>query len=371
VIVLMALDHTRDYFSALAGVVEPTDLAGTTPALFATRWVTHLCAPVFVFLAGLGAFLSQANGKSVAEMRRFLLTRGLWLLVLEVAVITPLGWSFQWNWSLVRLQVIWVIGLSMMLLGILLPLGPRWLGALGLAMIVGHNALDELQNPVWQVLHSIQFFRPSPAHTLASLYPLVPWAGVMMAGYAAGPLWRAERTMRVRWQFVGGCVLLGLFVLLRGSGAYGDPSAFSREAGGMLSVLSFLNVSKYPPSLHYLLVTLGLAALLVAWIEAQAPRWLRPMEVFGRVPLAFYLLHLPVIHGAAVLLSYAQFGRAEWLFQDPFLLRRGEFAAPAEYGVTLPWVYVAWALIVLVLYPVCRRYAAFKRNQRHPFWSYL
>lgn len=371
VIVIMALDHTRDFFSASAGLFEPTDLTRTSTALFLTRWVTHFCAPVFVFLAGLGSYLAVSRGRTPAQLSSFLLSRGLWLILLEVLIITPLGWSFRFDWALTRLQVIWVIGASMILLAALAPLGPRTVGLLGVAIIATHNLLDSSASEFWRLLHSITFHRPAPGHVVASLYPLIPWVGVIMAGYGAGPLWNSTPNQRQFWLKRAGLTAIALFLLLRLTNFYGDPSLFQPQQNPVFTFLSLLNVSKYPPSLNYLLITLGPAALLLATIDKHAPAWLLPFQTFGRVPLFFYLLHLPLIHGAAIGISLLRHGSAAWLLQDPFALRRPPNAAPADYGFGLLGVYLLWLAVPLLLYPLCLRYGQFKRSQRNPIWSYL
>ncbi len=365
VILLMALDHVRDFFSAAA--FEPTDLARTTPAWFLTRWVTHFCAPAFILLAGVGAYLWASRGRSTGQLARLLATRGLWLIALEVLVITPLGWSLQWDLRFVRLQVIWVIGLSMLLTSPLVLLPSRWLGGLGLAMIALHNATDGWRQPVWAWLHSIQFQRFESGQTVASLYPLVPWWGVLLLGYAMGEVWLWPAARRQQWLGRAGSAALLVFVVLRGFNLYGDPVPWQA------SWLSFLNVAKYPPSLSYLLITLGAALLALRWLE----RWTLPGPVhnvllgFGRVPLFFYLLHLPVIHAAAIVYSWLRHGSAAWLWQDPFFLRRPPSPAPADYGLGLTGLYLVWLATLLLLYPLARRYGAFKASQKHWFWTYL
>jgi len=369
VIVIMALDHVRDYFSASAGIFEPTDLSRTTIALFFTRWITHFCAPIFVFLAGTGSYLSLLRGRTPAQLSYYLLTRGLWLVFLEIFVISPLGWSFQLDLGLIRLQVIWAIGIGMIVLAALCRFHPAIPGAIGLAMIAFQNLLDGSKLEVWKLLHSITFHQPIPGHRVASLYPLIPWVGVLLAGFGAGVLFR--RMDRVKPLAIAAATAVGLFTLLRSVNQYGDPAHWSAQSTSAFTVLSWLNVSKYPPSLDYLLITLGIAAAMLATLEANPefrPKWL---ETFGRVPLFFYLIHLPLIHGAAVAIAYIQYGSAEWLFQDPFGLRRGANAAPPGYGFDLPIVYMIWFCVILATYPVCRRYSVFKRSTTNPVWSYL
>lgn len=371
VIAVMAIDHVRDYLSASAGIFDPTDLTRATPALFLTRWITHFCAPIFVFLAGLGSYLATQRGRTASQVSWFLLTRGLWLILLEVLVITPLGWSFQLDLALIRLQVIWVIGLSMILLSALCRFEATAVGLFGVAMIGAHNLLDGSKEPVWRLLHGITFHEPLPGHRVASLYPLIPWVGVLMAGFGAGQWWSWSERDRRGWLIRAGVGAWLLFVGLRLANAYGEPSPWAAQPDAFRTFLSFINVSKYPPSLDYLLITLGGGALALAWLEAGQFRWTTPFRVLGRVPLFFYLLHLPLIHGIAIGLAHLEHGTADWLWQDPFLLRRPPHAAPLGYGYGLPVIYVVWLAVMGILYPFCRTYADFKSRQQHPRWSYL
>jgi uncharacterized membrane protein len=332
-IVVMTLDHVRDFFSVSAGVFEPTDLSRTSVALFFTRWVTHFCAPVFVLLAGVGAYQAGVRGRSKSELSAFLATRGLWLILLEILFISPFGWSFQLNWSLVRLQVIWAIGCSMLLLSGMVRLPSRWIGVLGFAMIAGHNLLDGSTLLRWA--HNIQFFKIGEGHTVASLYPLVPWVGVLMVGFGLGEFWTWTAERRRKWVSVAGLACLGTFLLLRLSNSYGDPNPWTPQKDAMFTTLSALNVWKYPPSLSFLLITLGPALLGIGWLESRRREWLGSLLIFGRVPMFFYLIHLPLIHGLAVASSYLNHGSAAWLLRDPFALRRPPMAAPESYGFGL------------------------------------
>jgi uncharacterized membrane protein len=220
-------------------------------------------------------------------------------------------------------------------------------------------------------LHSVTFHELWPGHRVASLYPIVPWAGVMMVGFGAGQIWTWPPAERRRWLYRAGAIAFTAFVALRLINGYGDPSPWKAQSTPLFTVFSFLNVSKYPPSLAYLLLTLSGAALGLAWLEGKRLSWTGPFQVLGRVPLFFYLLHLPLIHGIAVALSYLKHGAATWLFQDPFFLRRPPNAAPPGYGYDLPAIYPVWLAVLAILYPLCRAYARFKSGRRHPFWSYL
>jgi len=321
VMVVMALDHTRDLFSNAA--FDPTDLTQTTPLLFFTRWITHFCAPVFVLLAGTSAFLSLSGGKSRGELARFLVTRGLWLMLLEVAVVTPLGWSFNFDYGFTRLQVIWVIGASMAVLAGLVPIVPRRaIGVLGLVIVLGHNVFDGPHAAwlggfagTWTLLHNLTPLQPFPHKTVLSIYPIVPWFGVMALGYGCvGELMLVDPRKRDRLLLIIGLAMIALFALLRASNLYGDPKPWAVQKDAVRTLLSFVSCTKYPPSLLYLLMTLGPAAIVLAFAD-RLPRLITEiLTTYGRVPLFYYLLHLPILHGLAVLFSYVRYGQAPWLF---------------------------------------------------------
>ena len=377
VMVIMALDHTRDFFSSAS--FDPTDLDKTTALLFFTRWITHFCAPVFVFLAGSGAFLSLGRGKGKGELSRFLLTRGLWLVALELLIISPTGWSFSLSFATTRLQVIWVIGVSMIILaGLIQVLSSRVIGGAGIAMIVFHNLFDGAHAAwlgpaagAWKLLHQVSFFKPFPHTTIASLYPLIPWVGVMMAGYGAGELLTSDKERRRRILFKLGAAMTAAFVILRATNLYGDPSPWAMQSTPLFTVLSFLRCSKYPPSLLYLLMTLGPALVTLALLDGARARVWNRFRDFGRVPLFYYLLHLPILHGLAVVFSFASYGRADWLYQDLMALRGSLHPLPAGYGYGLPVVYAVWLTTVIALYPLCRWFAGIKKTRREAIFSYL
>jgi uncharacterized membrane protein len=377
VMVIMALDHTRDFFSKDL-VFDPTDLGRTYPALFLTRWITHFCAPVFIFLAGTGAFLSTTRGKSRKELSWFLLTRGLWLVFLELTWVRCLGWQFNFDFHYSMGIVIWAIGWSMVALAGLIFLPLRWVTTFGLLMIASHNLFDYIKPQswgplgwLWKILHSGGEIAPVDGCRFAAGYPLIPWIGVMAAGYGFGRLLLREPAERRKWLWVLGASLTASFVLLRVLNVYGDPGPWSWQRNGLFTLFSFLNCHKYPPSLLYLLMTLGPALLVLAALDGGTPRWLKPVLVFGRVPLFYYLLHLPLIHALAVLASYLHYGRADWWFANPPESPDAPSLRPSDYGYALPIVYLVWLGVVLALYPICRWFAELKRRRREPWLSYL
>jgi uncharacterized membrane protein len=375
--VIMALDHTRDFFSKDLAF-DPTDLGRTFPALFLTRWITHYCAPVFIFLAGTGAFLSTGRGKSRGELSWFLLTRGLWLVLLELTWVRCLGWQFNFDLHFTIGAVIWAIGWSMVVLAVLVFLPLPWVTTFGIVMIAGHNLFDSVNPESWgtlgwlgKILHSGGMIVPANGYRFAAGYPLVPWIGVMAAGYGFGSLLLRESVERRKWMFGLGATLTLLFIFLRAINVYGDPQPWSSQKNSLFTLFSFINCHKYPPSLLYLLMTLGPALLVLAALDRRIPRWLKPVLVFGRVPLFYYLLHLPLIHGLAVLASYWAYGRADWWFANPPMGPDAPILRPADYGYGLPVVYLVWIGVVLVLYPVCRWFAGVKQRRRDPWLSYL
>jgi len=375
VMIVMALDHTRDFFSKDLSF-DPTDLARTYPALFLTRWITHYCAPVFIFLAGTGAFLSTTRGKTKQELSRFLLTRGLWLVFLELTWVRCFGWLFNFDYHFAMGIVIWAIGWSMVALGGLVFLPARWITTFGIVMIASHNVFDYLRPEtfgklgwLWKILHSGGIILPAEGYRFVSGYPLVPWIGVMAVGYSFGSLFVREAAQRRKWFFLLGAALTVLFVLFRAINVYGDPDRWSLQKNALFTFFSFLNCHKYPPSLLYLLMTLGPALLVLALLDRGTPRWIGPVLVFGRVPLFYYLLHIPLIHGLAVLIAYVRYGHAEWFFANP--PADGPPPIPAGYGYSLPIVYLIWVGVIAALYPFCRWFAKVKRRRREVWLSYL
>lgn len=379
VMVVMALDHVRDFFHVYARSFDPLDPSKTWTVLFFTRWATHFCAPTFVFLAGTGAFLSTRRGKTKAELARFLLTRGLWLVLLELTLVR-LGWFFNFDYHLMMVQVIWAIGWALVVLAGLVFLPTRVIGAFGLALILLHNLFDGMRADsfgplrwLWVVLHEQNILMPWPGFAAFVAYPLVPWIGVTAVGYAFGSLLTLERGRRRRTLLTIGGAAVVLFVLLRALNVYGDPTPWSAQArGAWYTFLSFLNTQKYPPSLLFLLMTLGPSIIAVALFDREGGpgRLARPFVVFGRVPLFYYLLHVPLIHLVAVVFAYVKYGRAEWLFMN-WPPPGAPQLEPPGYGYDLWVVYLVWLGVVAALYPLCRWFAGVKRRRRDAWLSYL
>ncbi|MDC3957475.1 DUF1624 domain-containing protein [Polyangium jinanense] len=368
VMILMAIDHVRDFVGPQ--VDFRIDLTKTSAALFFTRWITHFCAPVFVLLAGTSAYLQAARGKSRSELSWFLLTRGAWLVLLEITVIR-IGWTFDLGYHVTPLQVIWAIGWSMIALAGLVHLPVRVVAAIGVAMIAGHNLLDGVSfakgsalDVVWSILHTSKPFEPLPGHYVFIAYPLVPWIGVMAAGYGLGALFEAAPGERRAWLYKLGAALTLSFVVVRGLNVYGDPLPWTSQGSALATTLSFLNCRKYPPSLSYLLMTLGPALVALGALEGRELPGKRILLVFGRAPLFYYILHLFLAHASAAILHYAIHGDEVFTWQHMGLPAKAQHGLPFVYGTTL--------VVVAALYPLCRWFAELKRRRRDlAFLSYL
>ena len=360
---LMALDHTRDFFSG--GGWNPRDV--TDPALFLTRWITHFCAPTFIFIAGLAAYLYGAWGRSLAETSRFLFTRGLLLILIEFTVV-KLGWTFSFNFDQLAAGVIWAIGASMVVLAALVYLPRVALAIVAVALIVGHNLLDGIRAEnlgsvgwVWYFLHQPGFVRLGNGTTVFVLYPLIPWIGVMAAGYALGPVMELDAEIRRRQLLRLGVVITAGFVLLRATNLYGDPAPWTMQETWSATVLSFLNCEKYPPSLLFLMMTHGLALLLLAAFENVRGRLARWLTTYGRVPFFFYVTHLYLIHGLAVAFVLAMYSSLS-----------GSLSAETRaVALSLAGVYLVWLFVLILLYPLCHWFAALKQRRTELWWSYL
>lgn len=354
VMVLMVLDHTRDF----CGIdqFDATDLSRASTFAFITRFITHYCAACFVFLAGTGAYLSLSRGKTKAQAARFLLSRGLWLIFLEFTVI-GFGFTFAPPFTFGFLQVIWVIGLSMILLAGLIYLPLPAIGAYAFILIAGHNLLDGLSiqpnNLLWQLLHTGGQAALPYGIKLYILYPLIPWTGVMAAGYCFGTIYRKDAHYRRKLLLFIGFAALALFVSLRSGNFYGDDRPWHAQQNWVRSVLSFINIEKYPPSLDYVLITLGPALIFLALIEPVHNRFTKIMVVFGRVPLFFYILHIYLVRlSSGVVYLYCE-------------------ANHLPFGLSLAGVYLVWLIVVFILYFPSRWFMKL-RQRRNDWWlSYL
>jgi uncharacterized membrane protein len=363
--VIMVLDHVRDYLTNAR--FDPADLTRTNLALFGTRWITHFCAPVFIFLAGSSAWIAGTR-RTRGELSRFLLTRGIWLILLELTVIT-FAWYFTTAWSGgARAQVIWAIGASMVVLAGLIYLPRPAIAGFGVLLVLGHNLLDGITPeslgalaPLWRVLHVPGALEVVPVFIR---YPLVPWIGVMALGYVAGPaIFSQDSRVSRRLAWVGGSLVLG-FVALRWLNLYGDPHPRIEDGTLDRLVISFFNVTKYPPSLLFLLMTLGPGLVALAVFRGAKGPVANVFITFGRVPFLFYVTHLYLVHAIALAA-----GRAQGF--PGSAMRTIHFQLPEAYGFGLPVVYLVWLAVVAALYPLCRRYAELKARSRAWWLSYL
>ncbi len=367
VMVVMALDHMRDFFDADAMRFSATDLDRTYPFLFFTRFITHFCAPTFALLAGVAAYLYGARGRSPQALSLFLATRGVWLILLDIVVISPV-----WGPGRVELGTLWAIGCGLFSLSFLSLLPARIVLAIGVVIIFGHNLLDGVHAanlgamaPYWRLLHEPG---PLPFGVAGSVhYPALAWIGVVALGYGIGPVFQTPPAARDRILLVSGFGALGLFALLRVGNFYGDPHPWATQREAVFTILSYFNPTKYPPSLLYLLVTLGGAALALPALAKLGGPAGRALATFGRTPLLFYVLHLYFGIAGAVALAY---GKGYTIGQIGDFVKSG--APPADFGTGLAGAYAAWLLVTLALYPICRWFAAIKQRRRDLWWlSYL
>ncbi len=369
IMIIMALDHTRDFFG-IPGQ-NPVDLSKASAALFLTRWITYFCAPVFFLLTGTGAYLSLRK-RSPADLSRFLFLRGLWLLFLEVVVLRCLAYQFNFDYHVTMLLVLWALGWAMITLSVLVRFPTIVSTVFGAVLIAGHNLLDSIQstNPFWVILHSPGFVLNTPTHVIFAAYPLIPWIGVTAIGYSLGQVYLWNGARRRAFLLRTGLALTAAFVALRWINVYGDPVRWTTQKSALFTVLSFLSVIKYPPSLLFLLMTLGPALVLLWAVDGGTPRVLEPARIIGKVPMFYYVLHFALIHLLAVATCLVRYHSAHWMFESPDL-GHYPFSAPPGWGYSLPIVYVVWAIVVTLMYPLCRWFAELKQRRNEAWLSYF
>lgn len=373
VMVIMALDHARMYFGMGYWFSDPTNLSTTTPLLFFTRWITHFCAPAFVFLAGTSAFLYGAHNKSHKAVSWFLFTRGAWLVFVEL-IIVNFAWTFDITLSFHILQVIWAMGMSMLCLSALVFLPKQLIFIIGILLVAGHNLLDSISmegttvtNLIWYALHQEKMI-VLDSHSIIYLhYPLIPWIGLMALGYIFGMLYQEEfgAKRRKKWLWWMGIGAVLLFVLLRAFNLYGDPSHWSLQHSFVFSILSFLNTTKYPPSFLFILMTIGPSLVFLALTENIRNKSVSFFVTFGRVPFFFYVIHIYVIHLFAIVgIIYA--GRS---WRDCILTGKSFVAESlSNYGFDLYVVYLIWILVTALMFPLCKWYNEYKTTNRGKWW---
>lgn len=376
--ILMALDHVRDYTNLGYLYIDPTNMDTTTPGLFFTRWITHFCAPVFVFLAGTSAFLYGSQKKSKKILSKFLFTRGLWLIFIELTVVN-LAWTFDIGLGLHIFQVIWAIGICMVFLSALIYLHKQLLIIIGLLILLGHNLLDgitaqgnDLASVLWYMTHQQGAAFYNNGETMLFIaYPFLPWLGIMILGYCFGTLYHKEfnASIRRKWLLYMGIAAITIFVVLRFTNSYGNLTPWTKEDSFIYTLMSFINTTKYPPSLLYALMTLGPAMILLYLIDSVKNMWTRILVVIGRVPFFYYIIHLYLIHfiGIIGLLILGE----NWK-EMIFTTSRFTSGYLATKGFDLWVTYVVWVIVVVLLYPICKKYMNYKLENKDKWWlSYL
>ena len=379
IMMLMAIDHVRDFIAQSAMQFLPTDLTRTTPAIFFTRWITHFCAPVFLLTAGLGAFFWMSRGHhSKSELSRFLITRGTWLIFLELTILRLVMFSqISFYAGPVILLILWAIGIAMISLAVLIYLPPRLLAVVSVAIISLHNLFDRVSAVrfgraawLWDVLHQQNVFTLHGIN-FVSAYPVLPWIGVMAAGYCLGPVFSWEAACRERFLLRLGLGLTVAFMVLRATNIYGNPTAWHHQSSALFTVLSFLNTTKYPPSLDFLMMTLGPAIVALAWLERFRFSPTNPLIVFGRVPFFYYVAHLFLAHLIAIAMNFARYGKTPFLLIAPPSMGGPSDLFPPGYGFPLWTVYAIWGVVLTLLYPLCLQFVRLKQRG-HDWWmSYL
>ena len=379
VMLIMALDHVRDYIHSTSVTEDPLNLQTTTPILFFTRWITHFCAPTFVFLSGSSIYL-QSLRKTKKELSSFLIKRGLWLIFAEFFIIS-LGWTFNPFYNAIPLQVIWAIGISMVILGICIKLPLKFIFAIGLTIVLFHNLLDIPESAKdfkagfwWDLLHHGNFvpYQFAPNHFILIVYPFLAWTGWMMLGYCFGIFFGPTYTSQQRKSIfikMGVAVLL-FFIVLRYSNFYGDPFPWSSEKNTVLSIFSFIKVNKYPPSLLYLCMTIIPVLFLLAYLEHIKNWFTNILVVYGRTAFFYYILHIYLIHLICTINFFANGHTVAEAIKSmpnyPFL-----FQLPGD-GYSLGIVYLVWVFVIIALYPICNWYDQYKRAHKEKWWlSYL
>ena len=379
VMVIMALDHVRDFAHAGAMTFNPLDLTRTTPILFFTRWVTHVCAPAFMLLAGVGASLLLQRDGSRARVSRFLWTRGLWLIVLELTVMRlAMNFTFSTQYPVIVL-VLCALGLSMIALSALIYLPVRAIAAVSVGIILLHNLLDGVQASqlgawagVWRLLHQQGVVLIGGVPFIIA-YPILPWIGIMAAGFCLGYAWMLEPQRRRRALVTAGAAMMALFAIVRLINVYGDPAPWSPQPSAAFTALSFLNTTKYPPSLQFILMTLGPALLALAYFDARGLRPGNPIVVIGRVPLFYYIVHFWLIHLVTATMAWARYGAvsAGFLFMPYPSMGGSSKLFPPDFGYPLWVTYVVWVGVVLAMYPLCRWFDRVKARRRTWWTGYL
>ncbi|MGN6402091.1 MAG: DUF1624 domain-containing protein [Flavisolibacter sp.] len=369
VMIIMALDHTRDILHVSSVTDSPTNLQTTTVVLFLTRWVTHFCAPTFVFLSGASAYLSFKRKNDVHTTRKFLLSRGIWLIILEFTLVNFGVW-FDPHFSVFIFDVIATIGVGFIILGLLLRASARTILIIGLAIIFLHNLSGLIPRNDTSIFAKISMMTVAPGAIpfregglFIMGYPPIPWLGIMLTGFAAGRLFDYPVDKRKSIFAKIGLAALGLFFILRGINVYGDSFPWSIQKNGVFTVLSFMNVTKYPPSLDFCLLTLGVMFLVLSWVEGLQNKFTRIAMVYGKVPLFYFLFHWYIIHPLMFIIVFLQGYKYSDLVFGMNLGRPKGIS-----GLNLWYIYLVWICIVIILYPLCNWYGKYKETHREKPW---
>lgn len=375
VMIIMALDHTRDFFHIDAQVFQPTDLSQTTPVLFFTRWITHYCAPTFVFLSGISSGIALQR-KSKKELAWFLFTRGIWLIILEITVVR-FGLMFNLYYDATLFQVIWVIGASMMVLAALVFTSQKFVLGLGIVLIFLHDAFNLISltpdSPgylVWSLLQQVGFVSITPNHSIITAYPLLPWLGIMLTGYGAARIYtHIDSLQRKKTLLIAGSVTIVLFIGIRLLNVHGLLDSWSVQKDTLFTVMSFLNCTKYPVTLLFTLMVLGPVLIILALTERSSGWFVRKTLVFGRVPMFYFILHFYILHVVAIITHLILSGKS--ISDLDFHFSAGLGGIAPGIGYTLGWTYVVWMLLIIALYPICNWYTQYKSSHKHWWLSYL
>ena len=379
IMMLMAIDHIRDFVHRGAMQFNPTDLTRTTAAIFITRWLTHFCAPVFFLTAGIGGYLWMSRGRrSKSELSRFLVTRGLWLIFVELTILRVVMFSqVSYRGSVVILLILWAIGVSMIALAALCHLPTGVVAIVSILILALHNTLDRIPvvafgrfAALWDILHRQDLFRVGDINFVTA-YPVLPWIAVLSIGYCIGPVFSWDSEPRRRFFFRLGIAVTVFFLIVRALNVYGDPTPWSQQSTLLFTALSFINVTKYPPSLLFLCMTLGPALIALSRLEGFTFSETNPLIVFGRVPFFYYAAHLALAHLSIVAINFIHYGRTPFLWIAPPSMGTPRNVFPPNYGYPLWAVYADWLVILVVLYPVCLWFSRVKRRRRDWWLSYL
>jgi uncharacterized membrane protein len=375
IMIIMALDHTREFFHVDAQLFNPTDLTQTTPILFFTRWITHFCAPTFVFLSGLSAGLGLQR-KSKKELSRFLFTRGLWLIIIEITVMR-FGFTFSFYYDVTFFEVIYTLGASMMVLSVLVYLPQKAVLIIGLILIFGHDALNLIQltpqdsgYTIWTLLQRPGFIPFDKTHGMFVSYPLIPWLGIMLTGYGAARIYThfpAEKRRKIL--LYTGVSAIALFIIIRFINVYGPLDTWAVQKNALFTFMSFINCTKYPVTLLFTLMILGPVLIILSFTEQARGRITEKTMVFGRVPLFYFIVHFYILHIAALAAHLIISGKS--ISEIDFHLSAGLGGIAPGVGYSLIWTYAVWITLIIILYPVCRWYNNYKSTHTHWWLSYL